>query len=114
MMKRTTINFIVDFISFVDLLFLAVTGSIMKYILPPGTGGYYGRGFRGGRGFYTADGPEPIKYFWSMTRHEWGYIHFYLAVGFVTLMVVHIILHWTWITNYFKSLFGLSQKPTRC
>jgi len=111
MMKRTTINFIVDFISFVDLLFLAVTGSIMKYILPPGSGGY-GRGFRGGRGFYTADGPEPIKYFWSMTRHEWGYIHFYLAAGFVILMVVHIILHWTWIKNYFKSLFGISQKTT--
>ena len=109
MMKRATINFIVDFIGFVDLLCLAVTGSIMKYILPPGSGGY-GRGFRGGRGDEHVD--EQIRDLWSMTRHEWGYIHFYLAVGFVTLMVVHIILHWTWIKNYFKSLFGISQKTT--
>jgi len=104
-MKRATLNFIVDLISFCNLLGLAFTGSIMKWILPPGTGGY-GRGFRGGRG------PGEIKYLWSMTRHEWGAIHFYLAVLFVTLMVVHIILHWTWIKCYFKSLFGLFEKPS--
>ena len=104
-MRRATVNFIVDLISFVNLLGLAFTGLIMKYVLPPGSGGY-GRGFRGGRG------PGEIKYLWSMTRHEWGYIHFYLAVGFVTLMVVHIILHWDWIKNYFKSLFGFSRKAS--
>ena len=96
-MKGSTLNFIVDFISFVNLLGLAFTGFIMKYILPPGTGGY-GRLLHGGRG------REEIKYFWSMTRHEWGDIHFYLAVGFVILMVVHIILHWSWIKNYFKRI----------
>jgi len=39
-----------------------------------------------------------------MTRHEWGSIHFYLAVVFVVLMVIHIILHWTWIKCYVKSV----------
>lgn len=102
-MKLAMLNFIVDLISFCNLLGLAFTGSIMKWILPPGTGGY-GRGYRGGRG------AGEIKYLWSMTRHEWGAIHFYLAILFVTLMVVHIILHWTWIKSYFKSLFGVSQK----
>jgi len=106
MMKRATINFILDVISFVDLLCLAVTGFIMKYILPPGSGGY-GRGFRGGRGELV---DEQIRDLWSMTRHEWGDIHFYLAALFVILMVVHIILHWTWIKSYFKSLLGFSQK----
>jgi len=104
-MKRATLNFIVDLISFCNLLGLAFTGSIMKWILPPGTGGY-GRGFRGGRG------AEEIKYLWSMTRHEWGAVHFYLAILFVALMVVHIILHWTWIKCYFKSLFGCSGKSS--
>jgi len=104
-MKRSTLNFIVDLISFIDLLGLACTGFIMKYVLPPGSGGH-GQGFRGGRG------PAEIKYFWSMTRHEWGSIHFYLALLFVALMVVHIILHWTWIKNYFKSLVGFARKTT--
>ena len=99
MIKRSLLNFIVDLVSFIDLLGLAFTGFIMKYILPPGTGGL-GRQLHGGRA------KQPIKDLWSMTRHEWGGIHFYLAVLFVILMVVHIILHWGWIKNYFKSLFG--------
>ena len=99
MMKRGTVNFIVDVVSFIDLLGLAFTGVIMKYILPPGSGGY-GRGFRGGRS------TEQIKELWSMSRHEWGAIHFYLALLFVFLMIVHIILHWEWIKSYFRSLFG--------
>jgi len=103
-MKRTTVNFIVDLIAFIDLLFLAFTGFIIKFILPPGSGGR-GQGFRGGRG--PAEG---IRELWSMTRHEWGDIHFYLSVAFIVLILVHIILHWTWIKCYFKSLFGLSQK----
>ena len=40
-----------------------------------------------------------------MTRHEWGSIHFYMAVVFVVLMIVHIVLHWTWIKHYVKSGF---------
>ena len=47
-----------------------------------------------------------------MTCHEWGAIHFYLAVLFVSLMLVHIILHWTWIKNYFTSLFGFSRNAS--
>ena len=97
-MKRAMVNFIVDLVSFVDLLGMACTGFIMKYILPPGTGGR-------GRRLHGDLGREHIKDFWSMSRHEWGDIHFYLAVLFVILMVVHIILHWSWIKHYFKSLF---------
>jgi len=104
-MKRSSLNFIVDLVSFVDLLGLASTGFIMKYILPPGTGGC-------GWLLYGGRGREHIRDLWSMTRHEWGAIHFYLAFLFVILMVVHIILHWTWIKNYFKSLLGLSQEST--
>jgi hypothetical protein len=47
-MKRGTVNFIVDLVSFVDLLEMACTGFIMKYILPPGTDGC-GRGLHEGR-----------------------------------------------------------------
>ncbi len=103
-MKRTTVNFIVDLISFISLLGLVITGFIIKYILPPGSGGGHGGGFRGGRG-----PSENVKALWSMTRHEWGDIHFYLSVAFVVLMLVHLILHWTWIKCYFKSMFGLQQ-----
>ena len=95
-MKRSSLNFIIDLVALLNLLGLAFTGFIMKYILPPGTGG---RGWR----LFGGLGGEHIKQLWSMTRHEWGGIHFYLALLFVILMVVHIILHWGWLKNYFKS-----------
>lgn len=94
-MKRSTLNFVIDLISCVDLLGMTFTGIIMKYVLPPGSGG-------GGRG---GGGGRHIKDLWSMTRHEWGSVHFYLALVFIVLMTAHILLHWTWIKSYVKSLF---------
>ncbi len=108
-MKRSSLNFIIELVAFLNLLCLASTGFIMKYILPPGSGGR-GRMLRGGRG--AGEVGEQIKDLWSMTRHEWGNIHFCLAVLFAALIVVHIILHWGWIKSSFKSLLGLSRKTT--
>ena len=102
MIRRVTVNFVLDLISFVDLVCLACTGFIIKYILPPGSGGR-------GRLLHEGQGREHIKAFWSMTRHEWGDVHFVLAVVFVGLMVAHIILHWSWIKNYVRSLAGASR-----
>jgi hypothetical protein len=97
-MARSTVNFILVLVSFLNLLVLIFTGCVMKYILPPGTGGL-GRTLHGGsgRGIH-------IKELWSMTRHEWGSIHFYLAVVFVVLMIVHIFQHWKRIKCYVKSV----------
>ncbi len=100
MMSRNTLNFILNLASFLNLSGLAFTGFIMKYILPPGTGGV-GHILHGSTGHGVL-----YKELWSMTRHEWGSIHFYLAVMFVVLMIIHIILHWTWIKYYVKSFFS--------
>jgi len=105
MIKRMTVNFIIDLAGFIDLLGLIFTGFIIKYVLPPGSGGGHGYGYRGGRG--PAEG---IRELWSMTRHEWGDIHFYMSVIFVVLMLIHLALHWTWIKCYFKSLFSFSKR----
>jgi len=103
MMRRTTLNFIIDTLSFLLLVGLACTGFIIKYILPPGTGGR-------GSLLHEGRGGEHIKQLWSMTRHEWGDIHFVLAVLFIIFMAVHIVLHWTWIKSYVKSVLTGSQK----
>lgn len=100
-MKKNTPNFIVDLVSFIVLLCIFFTGVIMKYILPPGSGGR-GYGYRGGA---EAD---RVRQFISMTRHEWGSVHFYLAILFIILMIVHIVLHWNWIKNYLKTSLGFS------
>jgi len=104
-MKRTTLNFVVDLFGFTTLTGLAVTGSIIKFILPPGTGGH-------GRVLHDGHGQEHIKSLLSMGRHDWGDIHFYLAAIFIAIMLVHLILHYNWLKAYCKSVFGPSQKDT--
>jgi hypothetical protein len=102
-MSRIALNFVLDLVSFLNLLTLIFTGCVMRYILPPGTGGL-GRIAHGGSGRGIN-----AKYLWSMTRHEWGSIHFYLAIVFVVLMIIHIILHWTWVKCYVKSI--VNRRP---
>jgi len=101
--KRSSLNFVVDFIAFLNLLALILTGLIMKYILPPGSGGL-------GRIAHDGKGREPIKTLLSLSRHQWGSIHFYLGLLFATLMLVHIILHWKWIKNYCTSKYVKKHK----
>lgn len=102
-MRRTTLNFIVDLISFTDLLLLATTGVILRWVLPPGSGGH-GQGFRGGRG------PGEVELLLGLGRHDWGDVHFVFALLFVFLMLVHLYLHWTWITTCGKSILFPSRR----
>ncbi len=111
-MRRATVNFIVDLVGFTNLLLLAATGSIMKWVLPPGSGDGgrgYGYGFRGGRG----PGPGQVRQLLGLSRHDWGDIHFVLAAIFAVLILVHIILHWTWIKTCAKSIL-LPSRKTPC
>ncbi|MFH1746171.1 MAG: DUF4405 domain-containing protein [Planctomycetota bacterium] len=78
-MRKNTFNFIVDSAGLLVMLAMIVTGLWLKYILPPGS--------RGGRGLEL----------WGLDRHQWGDIHFWLAVTLLALMVLHVILHWEWV-----------------
>lgn len=77
------------------LLFVALmtTGAILRWVLPPGSGGggreEMGRGFRGGRG------PAATLLDWS--RHEWGDFHFWIAVALGVGVLIHLLLHVGWI-----------------
>lgn len=80
--KKTTVNIIVDVAILVLMLTLACTGLVVRYTLPPGSGGH-----GGGRGLVL----------WGMDRHEWGGVHFWLAVALLALLVLHVALHWGWV-----------------
>jgi len=101
-MKRSSLNFNIDMLSLIDLVGLIITGFIIKFILPPGTGGL-------GRELHGAGKAQNVKYLWSTTRHQWGTVHFYFAIGFVILIIIHFILHWGWIEKYCRSLLKLSK-----
>ena len=76
-MKRQGVNFLVDAIALAGLVFLMATGLFLRFILPPGSG--------------------KTLSVWGLTRHEWGDIHFYIAVFIVAILSLHLALHWRWI-----------------
>ena len=78
-MKRTKLNFIIDVVAFVGFVGLTTTGVLMRYILPPGSGHY--------------------SIIWSLDRHEWGGIHFWISVVFFLILALHLVLHWRWIAS---------------
>lgn len=90
-MRRSKINLLVDAATLVAMLAMVCTGLIIRYILPPGSGGH-----GGGRGLVL----------WGMDRHEWGGLHFWLAVAVVGLLLVHVVLHWPWIMGVVRRLGG--------
>jgi hypothetical protein len=106
-MRRTTLNFTLDLLAFLDLLLLAATGAILRWVLPPGSGGGHGpgqgAGFRGGRE------PVEVKELLGLGRHDWGSVHFILALLFLLLILAHLYLHWTWITTCGRSLLFPSR-----
>ena len=78
-MKRTTINFIIDAVGFVGFVFLTTTGVLVRYVLPPGSG--------------------RRAVLWGMNRHEWGDLHFWIALAFLCVLGLHLFLHWRWIVH---------------
>ena len=96
MRGRTRLHVLVwvDAAALLSLAALAATGFVIRYVLPPGTGG----GWRVGAG-HAADGE--VKALLGYTRHQWGYLHYIVALVFLGLMLVHVLLHWNWIKCYF-------------
>ena len=47
---------------------------------------------------------------WSLTRHEWGDLHFWLSVAVVAILVLHVALHWAWVVSLVRRMF---QPETR-
>jgi len=78
-MRRANINFLVDAVAFVAFVLLAATGVLLRYVLPPGSGHF--------------------STLWGMDRHEWGQVHFWIAVALMASLGLHLFLHWRWIVT---------------
>jgi hypothetical protein len=96
-MKINTINLVVDCISFVLLLGLVLSGFVLE-AMPHGPG--RGQGWQGGRQVIESQQPAQL---WSLSRHDWHEVHVLIGFSFALIMLVHILLHWKWITCWFKS-----------
>lgn len=80
--KKPTLNFAIDSAAFTAFLLLITTGVLMRYLLPPGSG--------------------RISTIWGWNRHDWGDIHFWIAIIFLSISALHLVLHWEWVVCKIK------------
>ena len=92
-MSKNRLNLLIDVVAYLGLVVLLSTGLLLMYLMPPGTGGCHG------------EGGERITLL-SLSRHEWGKVHWYAAIGLIVVASVHVLLHWKWVTNTFGSLLA--------
>jgi Domain of unknown function (DUF4405) len=91
-MTKGKLNFVIDAIMFLCLMAIVGLGFMMEYVMPPG------------RRLWEIYGSNPNITWLGGDRHDWGDIHFYLALAFLTLLVLHIVLHWSQILGLFHRL----------
>lgn len=92
-MNRVWLNFIVDLVTALVGLAVVLTGLLIAYILPAGSRG---------------------AEVWQWTRHDWGDLHFYLAMSMLGLILVHLFLHWSWVcTMICRCTIRRSGQPPR-
>lgn len=71
----------VDSLAFAGFVLLTTTGVLLHYLLPPGSG--------------------RRAALWNLNRHDWGEIHFYIALATFAVLAVHLFLHRRWIGGIF-------------
>jgi len=84
-MKKVRVDAIVDMSAFVLLLCSLVSGFITWIVLPSGGGGP------------RAGQAAAHELFLGWERGAWRDFHAYVCLAFAGLIVVHLLLHWTWI-----------------
>ena len=89
-MKRWHWNYIIDASMFLSMMALAGIGLLLKYILLPG---------RDARLKY---GLQIDLAFLGLDRHQWATIHFIISLALLTLLLLHIILHWSMIVTLYR------------
>jgi len=92
--SRKTLNVVVDTAALVGFVALIATGLMLRYTLPPGSGGRMPLG--GGRGRGAA---REVALVLGLTRHEWGDVHFWISVGLLGVLALHVGLHWRWVVS---------------
>lgn len=83
-MRRNVLHLTIDIVLFLTVLGLMTTGLHIAFVLPPGSRG------------------DTV---WSMTRHDWGDVHFWMALAMFAAVVVHLILNWSWVCIVSVKLF---------
>ena len=89
-MKKTNINLIIEALMLLCIAAIAGIGLLMKYVLVPG----YLR--------WDIYGRNVSLFFQGLDRHQWGTIHFIVAMVMLGLLVLHVVLHWQMVVKIYR------------
>jgi hypothetical protein len=93
-MNKTTLNFWMDVLLFLNFLALSITGAILKWGVPRGR--------------------DQEKFYGGLHRHDWQDWHFWLAVVIAVNVALHLILHWNWIVCQLRCRLSGKKPPASC
>jgi hypothetical protein len=109
--KRNTknyINYFFDFILLFSLAFNLFSSYILWFVIPGGWGLHgYSNCLNYGYGYGNM---YPV---FGYVRSQWIDIHNWASVILLTIILLHIILHWKWIVKTFKNFIFLINGSVR-
>jgi hypothetical protein len=76
-MTKTLTNLWLDLLALLLMMGLMLTGGIIHFVLPPGTG-------------------RSLQLF-GLGRHDYGAVHAWLAAAILAVLALHVILHWSFV-----------------
>lgn len=92
-MRKENANILVDLAALLLFCALCTTGLVLRWSLPAGSG-------RLQPGLGHPD--RPVSVLWGLDRHQWGELHYWVAVVMALVLVLHLVLHRKWIVGVWR------------
>jgi len=93
MKVKPTTHYWIDLCAFLCFVIAAVSGIILGFFLPHG-------GPRGG-----------FHMFFFLTKYSWKTLHKWCGLLFISLILIHLIVHWRWVLHMTKKIFRKNSNP---
>ena len=86
-LTKTDVNFWLDFLLLIAFVVLCGCATIVEFVFPPGP---------------QADG----WLLWGKTYSEWSRMEYGILCFFAAAVLLHVMLHWTWVCGVVESRLG--------
>ncbi|MCC7291682.1 MAG: DUF4405 domain-containing protein [Phycisphaerales bacterium] len=94
MMSRSGVNFLVDVLLLASLLAFLFTGGVLLFVFPVPA--------------------ESAGWFvWGLDYLTWLRLHLALTGWFVLVVLLHVILHWTWVCGFIMARLARRSHPAK-
>ncbi len=107
--RKNYFNYLLDILLFSTGLSIVLSSTVIWFIIPRGLGLH-------GDPFCSKEGMGPtgnVISFLGWRRYNWIDFHNWTSVGLFVIVVIHVILHWSWIVETTKRFFDNLRRPIR-